>query len=735
MGLPAGWDSWQYTEGLMKLQPSSAAEPVENVFEAYERLTAMQEFVAEVLSKFVHRPLAEVPAAVDEALARLGGFCAVDRTYVFEMRPGGLMSNTHEWCAPGIQPEIDTLQDLPRDVIHFWLEPLAQGHPVEVPHVQALPDNRADERDILDRQNIQSLLVVPMLNAGDLFGFVGFDSVRSRRAFLAGERSLLASVADIICASLVRREAAEQVSAAHRKLQEKERRLADIIRGTNAGTWEWNVQTGEVVCNDRFFEILGYAPGEITPSEEAWKGLCHPEDVATAQERLSGHFAGEIDFHVCEERLRHRDGHWVWVLTLGRVSSWTADGRPQLMSGTHIDISDRKAQEAALRQAREEAEAANHAKSRFLANMSHEIRTPLNGVLGMAEVLDASLTEPAHRQKLGIIRDSGALLLDLINDILDLSKIEAGHVELEQRPFRPGALLHRIDAAYMLKADTKGIGFTVTSEGDVETMRLGDEARVMQILHNLCSNAIKFTERGQVSVALDGRRDDLIVITVADSGIGMTPEQAMRIFDEFTQADASTTRRFGGTGLGMTITRRLVDLMGGDIAVDSTLGKGTRVTVSLPLGSASGPEAQDVDSAPPLKAPLTGLRVLAAEDNEINRMVLDAMLTQLGIAATFVEDGAAAVAACAAAPYDLLLIDISMPVMDGVEALRHIRVLPEDNASRGAPAVAITANALQHQVQEYLAAGFDGHVAKPIDVATLEAALRQAVCLPAGISS
>ena len=185
MGLPAGWNPWQYTEGLMALQPSSAAQPVENVVEAYERLTAMQEFVAEVLSQFVHRPLAEVPAAVDEALARLGSFCAVDRAYVFEMRQGGLMSNTHEWCAPGIQPEIDTLQDLPRDVIHFWLEPLARGRPVEVPHVQALPDNRADERDILDRQNIQSLLVVPMLNAGDLFGFVGFDSVRSRRAFLA----------------------------------------------------------------------------------------------------------------------------------------------------------------------------------------------------------------------------------------------------------------------------------------------------------------------------------------------------------------------------------------------------------------------------------------------------------------------------------------------------------------------------------------------------------------------
>ncbi len=213
----------------MQSRAGSTEEPLEDVREAYRRLTDMQALVTDVLGGFVHRPLHRVPEGIDDALARLGTFCGADRTYVFEMRPGDLMTNTHEWCAPGIKPEIDTLQDLPRDVIHFWLKPLAEGRPVYVPHVKALPDERADERDILDRQDIQSLLVVPMLNAGELFGFVGFDSVRTRRSFTAGELSLLTSVADVICSALVRREAARQVTNAQARLAAITEHASDLV--------------------------------------------------------------------------------------------------------------------------------------------------------------------------------------------------------------------------------------------------------------------------------------------------------------------------------------------------------------------------------------------------------------------------------------------------------------------------------------------------------------------------
>ena len=510
------------------------------------------------------------------------------------------------------------------------------------------------------------------------------------------------------------------------ELKRTERRLADIIRGTNAGTWEWNVRTGAVTFNERWAEIVGHRLADLKPRLETWTKFCHPDDLARSERLLKAHFAGETETYVCEVRMRHRKGHWVWVLELGRVATWTADGQPELMSGTHIDITNRKAQEAALLKAREEAEAANLAKSRFLATMSHEIRTPLNGVLGMAELLDHALTEPAQKRMLGIIRDSGVLLLHLLNDILDLSKIEAGRVELECRPFRPADLARAIEAAYAHKADSKGIGFSVSGSEGTGIPRRGDESRIMQILHNLLSNAVKFTEAGSVTVTLDAPRGGPLRIAVADSGIGMAPAQTARIFDEFTQADASTTRRFGGTGLGMTIARRLIDLIAGSIALHSTPGEGTTVTVSLPLDEVA--EAEATRLAPPEAAPpLPPLRLLAAEDNEINRIVLEAMLARLGQQATFVEDGASAVAACAQARFDLLLIDISMPGLDGVQALWRIRALPPGAPSRTAAAIAVTANALNHQVDEYLAAGFAAHVAKPIELADLEAAMRHAL--------
>jgi PAS domain S-box-containing protein len=513
-------------------------------------------------------------------------------------------------------------------------------------------------------------------------------------------------------------------------LKRTERRLADIIRGTNAGTWEWNVQTGDVIFNERWAEIVGQRLADVSPRIETWMEWCHPEDFERSKTLLDAHFAGETDTYVCEARIRHRDGHWVWVLDLGRVATWTADGRPEIMSGTHLDISERKAQEQALIEAREEAEAANSAKSRFLANMSHEIRTPLNGVLGMAEVLARDLTDPAQKQKLGIIRESGTLLLGLINDILDLSKIEAGRIELERLPFAPADLARKIEAAYALKADSKGIDLSVTAGPGADIPRLGDAPRIMQILHNLLSNAVKFTEAGAVTVTLGGAPGEPLTITVSDTGIGMTPEQTARIFDEFTQADASTTRRYGGTGLGMSIARRLIDLMVGRIAIESVPGKGTRITVTLPLDALPAAEARAIVKAPAALPPLPPLRVLAAEDNEINRIVLSAMLAQIGQTATFVENGAAAVAACAETPYDLLLIDIAMPGIDGVEALHRIRSLPPAAPARAAPAIAVTANALSHQVAAYLAAGFAGHVAKPIDGATLDAAMRLALHAP-----
>jgi signal transduction histidine kinase/ActR/RegA family two-component response regulator len=375
-----------------------------------------------------------------------------------------------------------------------------------------------------------------------------------------------------------------------------------------------------------------------------------------------------------------------------------------------------------LAEARVEAEAANRAKTAFLATMSHEIRTPLNGVLGMAQVMaNDELTEP-QRQRLEVVKQSGESLLAILNDLLDLSKIEAGKLDFETIEFDLEEIVRGAYATFTANANAKGLRFGL----DIENARghyLGDPTRLRQVLYNLISNAVKFTERGVVSVRAAYAEGEL-VIAVTDSGIGMTDAVRQSLFQSFSQADASTTRRFGGTGLGLSICKQLAELMGGSIVVESAVGQGSTFRFSVPLprvgdGSAEiAAEAGPADQRQPI-----ALRVLAAEDNDINQLVLKTLLHQVGVEPVVVENGKAAIEAWAAGDWDLILMDMQMPVVDGVAAAREIRRQEAATGRARTPIVALTANAMNHQVARYLAAGMDGHVAKPINAAELYAAL------------
>jgi len=387
---------------------------------------------------------------------------------------------------------------------------------------------------------------------------------------------------------------------------------------------------------------------------------------------------------------------------------------------------------ADMLKARDEAELASRAKSAFLATMSHEIRTPLNGVLGMAQAIAAERRLPGRvREQVAVIRESGEGLLAILNDILDLSRVEAGKLELEAIAFDLAALAAGARQTFAPLAQEKALALELAIEDEALGRYLGDPTRVRQILHNLISNALKFTHAGRIEIAV-AREADGVRLSVRDSGIGIPPETLARLFAKFEQADASTTRRYGGAGLGLSICRELAELMGGAICAQSTPGEGATFIVRLPLvrvgeADAPAPAAAGEDDAATAGRPL---RVLAAEDNAINQLVLRTLLAQADIEPVIVDDGQACLEAWTAEPWDLILMDVQMPVMDGLAATRAIRAAEAAQGRARTPIVALTANAMAHQVGEYRKAGMDGHVAKPIEAASLFAAIAQA-CAPA----
>jgi signal transduction histidine kinase/AmiR/NasT family two-component response regulator len=401
----------------------------------------------------------------------------------------------------------------------------------------------------------------------------------------------------------------------------------------------------------------------------------------------------------------------------------------------HRELAEREAEarrkaEAAAElesRARRLAEAASTSKTEFLANMSHEIRTPLNAVLGMVQVMERDGLSEAQRRRLEVIGSSGRALLAILNDVLDLTKIEVGKLEAEAARFDLVEAVELAAAAYAPMADQKDIAFQLNIDPAVRGWWIGDSARLRQVLTNLISNALKFTSAGSIEVAVR-RSQDGVSFEVADTGIGVPKDKLEAIFEKFTQADASTTRRYGGTGLGLAICYELVRLLGGELTVASTEGEGSRFAFSLPLvQAAEGPVEAQAQAAP---GPDRPIRILAAEDNPTNQLVLSALLEPVGVMLTTVGDGRQAVEAFVAGGFDLVLMDVQMPVMNGVEAAAEIRSWEALRGLARTPILALTANVMRHQIEEYLQAGMDGFVAKPIEAAKLFEAVEAALSAP-----
>ena len=534
----------------------------------------------------------------------------------------------------------------------------------------------------------------------------------------------LADLAQLVAEGFERQLTVEQLSLTTQELKaalessvRSEQRLQVALELAKVHVWEIDhahAEEGE----DRL-PPLGAGVTQVKAQVNMW-GAMHPADQPAAKALWRRHLEEGVPYEV-NHRVIRKDGPHIWLEAAVKAMR-APDGRIERVIGAYRNIDDEHRNALELVKARDAAEAANQAKSAFLATMSHEIRTPLNGVLGMAQVMANEPLDTAQRERLDVIRQSGETLLAILNDILDLSKVEAGKLGLEVVDFDIEEVARGAHAAFSAVAAAKGLAFEVSVSHAAQGVYHGDPTRVRQILHNLISNALKFTERGGVRVAV-GRADGRLKLRVRDTGIGIAPDRAGRLFEKFEQADTSTTRRFGGTGLGLAICRELATMMGGGVTLKSNPGKGATFTVDLPLprvraAGEAGPAAPaQLDPCEDLSD--TPIRVLAAEDNAVNQAVLKALLNQIGVEPTIVENGVDAVAAWEAGNWDVILMDVQMPRMDGPTATQFIRSRELALGRPRTPIIALTANSMAHQVAEYLSLGMDAFVAKPIEIARL----------------
>ncbi len=638
------------------------------------------------------------------------------------------------------------------------------------------------------------------------------------------------------------------------ELLQARQRLQNLLLCSNAGTWEWHVPSGALKVNERWAAMLGWAMAETQALDQDQRSAqLHPDECEQVALQLAALLRGTQPEYVSDHRMRHRQGHWVWVKERGRVISRLPDGSPEWVFGTMVDISETMAQREALRRseallnrtndlagvggweldlrnqtlfwsaqtcrihgvpegyqpcldeaidfypeaaraqieaairlgmedgrgwdlelpfvrrdgtplmvralgvvdcedgkpvrlmgalqdvteqhnlmqtlrlAKLTAEAASEAKSMFLANMSHEIRTPMNAIIGISHLLADTPLNEDQTQLLDKLQIAGRSLLTLIDDVLDLAKIEAGEMTIERAAYSLNDLLHELEAVFASQATHKGLRWTLQVPTGLPPRLMGDATRLRQVLSNLLSNAVKFTHSGGVSLSVE-MDESRLRFSVRDTGIGIAAQAQGKLFQPFVQADASTTRRFGGTGLGLFISRRLVDLMGGRLSVRSAVGEGAEFSVTLPLEPVDGPAAYASTSPVPGHAVsgtggkrLQGVRLLVVDDSEINLEVLSRMLQREGAEVVCETCAIPALARLQRSEhFDAVLMDIQMPEMDGLEATRRIRQIPD---LERLPVLALTAGALAEERRRALDAGMDEFLTKPVQPEKLQEAL------------
>ena len=520
---------------------------------------------------------------------------------------------------------------------------------------------------------------------------------------------------------------------AKKAVEESNERFSNVFRNSPVAIGIAHSRDGRLIdINTAWLELFGYTRDELLgravsefdvdlsalPLGMLLQTTRQGESLRNKETQIRHKSGGILDILFSADMIAFSGEKHVLIM-LSDITARKATERELARYGQHLeDLVVERTRE--LETAKLKAEQLAQVKSEFLTNMSHEIRTPLNAVLGFAQIGYRDCEGHKAQETFGRILDSGQLLLGIINDILDFSKIEAGKLELEQGIVHPGEIVHSIVDLLISRAQTKGLSLCIELAGNLPCACQGDNLKIAQVLTNLVSNAIKFSEQGEIRLKA-ARKDDNLVFTVEDMGIGMSQDEMSRLFRPFEQADSTITRRFGGTGLGLAISKRLVEMMGGDIRVTSQVGRGSTFEVRLPLVEANRCSSYAAEAIPTPRlrqeTSLCGITILAAEDYELNRVLLEELLAGEGCRLEFVENGRQAVERVrelGATAFDLLLMDVEMPEMDGYEATRQILQLAPD-----LPVVGLTAHALGETRERCLAAGMVEHISKPFRLASL----------------
>ncbi|MDO9253925.1 MAG: PAS domain S-box protein [Bacteroidales bacterium] len=675
------------------------------VEEKLNKLLVLQNLLTHLATEFINIPVEDSDKAVNRLLSVVGEGNEIDRVCIFEYDfVKNTMSNTHEWCATGISPEIENLQQIPTNLFPNWVEAHKLGDLLVIQDVSKL-DKHDPQYNLLESQGIKTLITIPLILNNECIGFVGFDSVKSVKTWSSDEITFLHILADLLCNVTDRKKKDEA-------LRNREASLKAIFNNVPFQMWLKDVDSNYLTINKPFMEyfsitdeseIIGKDALDIWNHETARHFI--EEDQSVMQNLELSSVEELVDF-------KHKSV-WFEIFRAPII-----DDNGQLLGTTGIarDITSRKKADEALQQAVAAAEAANEAKSKFLAIMSHEIRNPLNAVVGMTRMLnDAGITGP-NSKLIENIKTSSDHLLMIINDVLDFSKIESGEMLLEETSFNIQDVIGRVFNSNVFIAKEKNIELKYTIDSRINNCHKGDPLRLQQVLSNLVSNAIKFTNEGEIEIRcafeMEHGQYSSVRFEVLDTGIGISAENQEKVFESFKQENNTISRTHGGSGLGLAISKQIVELMGGKLKLESTKNIGSKFYFSIDLKIDESQFVQNIETGTDAEgSSLKGYSVLLVEDNKLNQILAVAILEKWGAQVKVVNNGQQAVDISETETFDIILMDIQMPVMDGMTASKIIR----EKLRISTPILALSANVIKGIVERCEEAGMQGYISKPFD--------------------